>query len=103
MIWMFKMNEVFWGDKPKVNEHYLFDTDDINFDVNMYDISLYFATSNYFILNESNDEEIYHLQFVGTNINPVRVLVQSNSVYYDSISEYYISKKRDNKLKDIGI
>ena len=24
MIWLFKIDEVFWNNKPKVNEHYMF-------------------------------------------------------------------------------
>ena len=101
MIWMFKMNEVFWGDKPEVNEHYLFDTDDVNLDFTRYDISLYFATADYFILSDSNDRDIYRLYYVGTNLNPSRLTLSNDSEYYNIIREYYLNKRRDNKLKEI--
>lgn len=103
MIWLFKMDEVFWGANPTVDEHYLFDTNDISFDITRYDISLYFATAEYFILSESNDEEIYLLKYNGTDLNPGRLLVAVGSIYYTIIREFYMSKKRDNKLKEIGI
>lgn len=32
MIWLFKCNDVLLRDKLEVNEHYLFDEDDIDFD-----------------------------------------------------------------------
>lgn len=38
MIWLFKIDEVFWNNKPKVNEFYTFDVDDIHFDITEYDI-----------------------------------------------------------------
>ncbi len=103
MIWLFKMDEVFFGDKPVVDEHYLFDTTDISFDITRYDISLYFATAEYFILSESNDKEIYLLQYNGTNNNPPRISLSSESKHYSIIREFYVSKKRDNKLNDLGI
>jgi len=33
MIWLFKVNDVYWDNKPKVNEFYTFDVDDIHFDI----------------------------------------------------------------------
>jgi len=103
MIWLFKIDEVFHGNKPVVNEHYLFDTTDISFDINKYDISLYFALAEYFILSESDDEKIYLLRYDGSNINPTRLMVPSDTIYYTVIREFYISKTRDYKLKEIGI
>ena len=103
MIWMFKMDEVFWNNKPKVDEHYLFDTDDINFDILNYDISLYFTTAEYYILSESNDKEIYKLSHSGSDVNPYRKLIWEGSEYYRIIREFYISRKRDNKLRELGI
>jgi hypothetical protein len=98
MVWLFKVDEVFWGDKPKVNEHYIFDTNDIEFDVNKYDISIYFGTADYYLLNDSNDKEIYSLRFVGVNVNPIRVLVSNESEIYDIIRKIYINKSNhDNK------
>ena len=38
MIWLFKIDEVFWNNKPKVNEFYTFDVDYINFDITEYDM-----------------------------------------------------------------
>lgn len=93
MIWLFKIDEVFWDNKPKVDEHYLFDIDDIGFDITLYDISLYLATSNYFLLNDTNDDEIHFLQVGGTNSNPNRVLVAKNSEYYNIVISYYIDNK----------
>ena len=93
MIWLFKIDEVFWDNKSKVDEYYLFDIDDIGFDITLYDISLYLATSNYFLLNDTNDE-IYLLQFTGKNSNPSRVLVAKNSEYYNIVRSYYIDKKK---------
>jgi hypothetical protein len=94
MIWLFKIDEVFWGDKLKVNEVYLFDVDDIGFDITLYDISLYLATSNYFLLNDTNPDEIYYLQYSGTNCNPSRLLVGKNTDYYNVVSNYYIDKSK---------
>lgn len=105
MIWLFKMDEVFWGGTPEVNEHYLFDTDDINFNISNYDISLYFPTAEYFILSELNDTEIYKLSYNGGDVKPYRLSTKSEFEieYYTIIREFYMSKKRDNKLKEIGI
>jgi hypothetical protein len=94
MIWLFKIDEVFLGNKPKVNENYLFDVDDIGFDITLYDISLYLATSNYFLLNDTNPDEIYYLQYSGTNSNPSRLLVGKNTDYYNVVSNYYIDKSK---------
>ena len=94
MIWLFKIDEVFWGNKPKVNEFYTFDVDDIHFDITRYDISLYMATANYFLLNDTNPDEIYFLQYSGTNSNPRRLLVDKNTDYYITVSNYYIDKSK---------
>ena len=59
MIWLFKVNDVYWDNKPKVNEFYTFDVDDIHFDITQYDVSLYFPTASYYLLNESNEDELY--------------------------------------------
>lgn len=67
MIWLFKIDEVFWGNKPVVNEHYLFDVDNIGFDITSYNITIYLATANYFLLNDTNPDEIYALQYSGTH------------------------------------
>lgn len=103
MIWLFKMDEVFFGAKPTVDEHYLFDTDDIMFNINNYDISLYFPTAEYFILSELNDIEIYKISYNGTIEKPYRSVLSKRSEHYTIIREFYMSKKRDNKLKEIGI
>lgn len=102
MIWLFKSNEVFWDNKPKVNEHYLFDVTDINFDITKYDISLYFPTANYFILSDSNDE-IYWLKYNGVNVNPIRYKLNISSEYHNIIKNFYDTERRHIKIKEIGI
>jgi hypothetical protein len=92
MIWLFKINEVFWDNKPKINEHYLIDSNDIDSNITQHGISLYFATANYFILNDCKDKEIYYLQYVG-NSNPIKVLVESSDNYYNIIQNYYSKNK----------
>lgn len=101
MIWLFRVDEVFWGNKPKVNKHYLFDTNDINFDITKYDISLYFATSNYFLIDESNDKEIYYLIFNSTDSNPIRRSIGNRSEFYNVVKSYYIEYMRDEKINEI--
>ena len=94
MIWLFKIDEVFWNNKPKVNEFYTFDVDDIHFDITEYDISLYMSTSNYFLLSDTNHSEIYSLQYSGLNSNPSRLLIGKNTDYYNVVSHYYIEKSK---------
>lgn len=103
MIWLFKSNEVFWNNKPEVNEHYLFDVSDINFDITKYDISLYFPTANYFILSDSNDDEIYWIKYNGVYFNPIRYKLDISSEYYNMIKNFYDAERRDIKIKEIGI
>ncbi len=93
MIWVFKLDEVFWGNKPKVNEHYLFNVNDVNFDMTIYDISLYFATSLYFLLNE-DDKKIYYLNYQGSK-NPSRITIEEGSYtdYIQTIIDYYNSNE----------
>lgn len=96
MIWLFKIDEVFWDTKPKVNDYFLFDVEDSYFDITDYDISLYFGTAHYYILNEA-DGKIYYLRYVG-NKNPDRILVE-NSETIQIIKEYYRDKKINQILK----
>jgi len=96
MIWLFKVDEVFWNSTPKVNEHYTFDIDDIEFDITQYDVSLYFETSNYYLLSNSNEEEIYFLSFNGINMNPRRVLLQKDDKIYNIIKKLYNDKTVEN-------
>jgi hypothetical protein len=93
MIWLFKVNEVFWNNKPKVDKYYVIDTEDINFDINQYNISLYFATASYFLLNEFNNDEIYYLRYNG-NTNPIRVLLDKSDEYYKVIQNFYLDNKK---------
>lgn len=93
MIWLFKVNEVFWGNKPKVDDYYLIDTEDINFDISQYDVSLYFGTASYFSLSEFNDDEIYYLQYIG-NTNPSRILLDKSDKYYKVIRNFYLGNKK---------
>jgi len=90
MIWLFKVDEVFWNDIPKINEYYTFDTSDIEFDITQYDLSLYFATSDYYLHNDSNIEEIYKLWYVTTK-NPMRILVSKEDEIYNIIREFHTS------------
>lgn len=105
MIWLFKINEVFWANEPQVNEHYLFEVDDVNFDMNEYDISLYFGTANYYLI-DSKDNEIYYLQYSGSR-NPIRIKADESSVYYKCIKDYYMNnpnikrKLREYKLNKL--
>ena len=95
MIWLFKI-DVFWSNKPKVNEHYEFPkVNDIEFDIDLYDISLYMGTSSYFLLNDTNPGDIYIL------FNNRRVLVDKNTDYYNVISDYYTEISRDRKIKEL--
>ncbi len=103
MIWLFKVNEVFWGNKPEVNEHYLFEEEDINFDITKYDITLYFATANYFLLK--SPDEIFSLERVNSYQNPNRIKLNKNTDYFKCVKDYYDTEIkqiiRDNKINDI--
>jgi hypothetical protein len=103
MIWLFRSNEVFWGNKPKVDEYFLFDVNDIIFDITKYDISLYFAIADYFILSDSNDDEIYLLKYNVSNVNPIRYKLDISSEYYSMIKSFYNEEQRDRKIKEIGL
>jgi hypothetical protein len=95
MIWLFKVNDVYWDNKPKVNEYFTFDVDDIHFDINKYDISLYFPSADYFLLSDSNEDDVYQLRLESINRNPIRVLIPNSSEIYGIIKEFY--KKNKNK------
>jgi hypothetical protein len=102
MIWIFKINEVFWNNKPKINNYYSFDTDDINFDITNYDISLHFPTADYFIVNESNLKKIYKLEprFVSIGEgNPFRI--PSNNQNIKNLIIEFFQEQRDNKINKI--
>lgn len=103
MIWLFRSNEVFWGNKPKVDEYFLFDINDINFDITKYDISLYFAIADYFILSDSNDDEIYLLKYNVSNVNPIRYKLDISSEYHNIIKSFYNTELRDIKIKELGL
>jgi len=94
MIWLFKVNEVFWNEIPIVNKYYTFDTNDIEFDITQYDISLYFGTADYYLINESNSDEIFKLFYNGTNINPTRMLLSKDNVVYSIIQNFYIEQTK---------
>lgn len=95
VIWLFKVNEVFWNDTPKINDYYTFETDDIDFDITKYDISLYFAIANYYILNDSNEEEIYSLRLIYSSGNPMRVLLSKDDEIYNIIREFHNDKSKN--------
>ena len=97
MIWLLKVNEVFWEQEPEVNEYYRFDTDDVNFDICQYDISLYFASSSYYLFNDSNGC-IYWLRFVGHNLNPSRIATWNESKINGVIIAFIKSKRREEGI-----
>ena len=99
MIWLFKCDEIFWGDKPKVNEHYIFNTNDINFDLTKYDISLYFELANYYLLSDDKDGEIYNLRFISTNSNPMRVLISEVLEIHNIIRDFYLKVQKQQLSK----
>jgi hypothetical protein len=99
MIWLFKIDEVFWNDKPKIDEYFWFNVDDINFDINLYEISLYFPTADYYLINDSNEEEVFKLRLDSINSNPVRILTPKNTEIYDTLKEFYSSKKNIHNIK----
>ncbi len=98
MIWLFKVDEVFRNNEPKVNQFYLFDTDDIEFDITKYDISLYFPTSDYYLLSDLNPSEIYFVRLQDVNRNPIRLKVPDNTKIYKIITEFFIKENREIKL-----
>ena len=89
MVRLFKVDQVFNGDKSKVNQYFTFNVFNINFDITQYQISLYFGTANYYLLNDCDDKKIYILEFVGVGINPRRVLINEDSEIYDLIKIFY--------------
>ncbi len=97
MIWIFKIDEVFWSEKPKINSYYQVDTDDINFDITKYDIDLYFPTSYYYIVKDSNRQQIYRL--ISNGKNPDRYLSNNNDLQ-NLIIEFF-QEERDNKINQI--
>lgn len=94
MIWLFKSEEL------KVDEYFIFDEDDINFDITKYDISLYFNHSKYFLLDESNDG-VYFLQFKGEGVNPNRFNLLEGSPYHKMVKSFYDTERRDKKLNEL--
>ena len=99
MIWLFKIDEVFWIPK-EVNEYYLFDTNDIDFDIDQYHIDLYIGTSNYYFLSEDNDQEIYMLRYPSPR-NGTRLVISFTSETYKTIRSFYIKTQRDKKINKI--
>jgi hypothetical protein len=93
MIWLFKVDEVFWNNTPKINDYYTFDTNNVEFDITQYDISLYFPTADYYLHSDYNMEEIYQLRYVG-NKNPMRTLVSKDNEIYNIIREFHINKSK---------
>lgn len=101
MIWLFKVNDVYWSNKIKINDYFTFCTNDINFDITKYDVSLYFGTAEYYLLDVSNNKLIYKLECYGKNRNPIRSLVPVKSEIYNIIRIFYLNTLRINKLKTI--
>ena len=94
MIWLFKVDEVFWKNKPKVNDYYLFKVDDINFDITQYDLPLYYELAKYYLLSDSDEDNIYQLQFEAMNKNPKRKLIPENCEIYNIIKDFYTKNKK---------
>lgn len=103
MIWVFRCNEVFWKNKPKVNEYYLFDEDDINFDMSKYDISFYYPTADYYLMNDKNPDELYCLVFNGIKNNPSLVKLSQSVDTIAMINSFYDIERRNLKLEELGI
>lgn len=96
MIWLFKVAQTFWPNKPRVNNFYMFETDDIHFDITKYDVPLYMGTVDYYMLNDLKDNQIYKLQFKSINTNPYRIPIPQNTENYEMIKNYYIKLTNDN-------
>ena len=101
MIWLFKCSSGSLSEF-KVEEYFLFNEDDINFDITKYNISLYLGTSKYFLLDDSNDD-IYLLRSEGVANNPNRFKLSIGSDYYNLIKGFYNIELRDKKLKELGL
>jgi len=97
MIWLFKVDEVFWNNKPKVNEFYTFNTDDIHFDITQYNMSLYFPMADYYILNDSNEADVYQLRLEAVNKNPTRILIPNNCEIYGIVKDFYETIKNNKQ------
>ena len=115
MIWLFKCNDVLLRDKLEVNEHYLFDEDDIDFDMSKYDIPL-FSTASYYLLNDINPDEIYLLLNPVMNkigwynkklkLSPSHLISEQRTLYkkrIDMIKSFYDRELRNLKLNELGI
>ena len=92
MILVFRIDEVFWNHEPKVNGHYRFDVNNIEFDITQYELSLYFPTADYYLLSDFNYEEIYQLHYVGNHMNPIRTLISKDNQIYNVIRDFYINE-----------
>ena len=98
MIWIFRVNNVYWGNIREVNQYYKFDIEDTNFDITQYDFDLYFPTADYYLLNESDNKEIYNLMFVAQNANPDRIAVPKDYEIYNIIRDFYLIKSKQVQL-----
>ena len=87
---------LFVVNTPKINGYYTFDTNDVEFDITQYDISLYFPTADYYLHSDSNMGEIYQLRYVG-NKNPMRTLVSKDGEIYNMVREFHINESYEKK------
>lgn len=97
MIWLFRVKHLHWGETEKVNEYYLFDVDDINFDLTEYDVSLYFPSSNYYLMNDVDSEKVYVLLFDGLKRNQL----SNKDKAYGIVKDFYSKEKRITNIKKI--
>lgn len=103
MVWLFRIRpgevkHLYWGETEKVNEYYLFDVDDINFDLTEYDVSLYFTSYKYYLMNDADSEKIYVLFFDG--ILNKRQLSNKDKAY-GIVKDFYTKEKRVKNIEKI--
>lgn len=53
--------------------------------------------ADYFLLNDSNEDDVYQLRFESINRNPTRVIIPTNNEIYSVIKKFYINKTKIEK------
>ena len=92
MIYLYKVFGGVSGKTPNIVDYYRFNTDDIEFDMLSYDISLNMVTYDYYLLSDTNIDEIYYLSFVNFDTNPKRILISKDDEIYNLIREAHMRK-----------
>lgn len=98
MVWLFRIKHVYWGKAEKINEYYLFDVNDVNFDLTEYNISLYFGSYNYYLMNDADSEKIYVLFFDGI-LSKKQLSNKDES--YGIVKDFYTKEKRVTNIEKI--